>query len=216
MSDPFEQLQREAREKARRLTLLGDAAKRARAFVVDGRVHGHADALIILFDASPVWGVVEIAAALGVSRAAATQAVRRCAFIEHIGRDRWRVVLEGTAATRERQRREADEDAHSAANAAKIAPFRNALGRIKHNQQDNALRAVLADGRERSTRELAVAFGWDSSFALQVLRESTTVEVAGIGMWRLSPDSPEVAALRAEIQRLRLRVVELEGTVRRD
>lgn len=215
MSDPFEQLQREAREKARRLALLGDAAKRARAYVVDGRVRGHADALLILFDASPVWSVGEIAAALGISTASAAQAVRRCEFIEHTDYDKWQVVLERTAPTRERQRREAEERERARIDAPRLAPFRNSIGRIKHKQQANAMRALFADGRERSTREIALAFGWDMGCAAELLRLNVAVEPAGVDMWRLSPDSPEVAALRAEIQRLRLRVVELEGLVLR-
>jgi len=211
VADPFEQLQQEARAKARRLTLLGEAVVRARLYVKCGRVQGAADALLVLFDASPTWSTAEIAAALGVSPEAAGAMLRRCMFVESTGTGTWRVIPERTAETRAWQTREADEETRASADKPRVEPFKTARGRVKHGQQANALRALFADGRDRSTREVALVFGWDQGLAATMLRLSNAVESAGAGMWRLTPESPEVAALRAEIQRLRLRIAELEA-----
>lgn len=211
MNDAFEQLQRDARERARRLTLLGEAVARARIYVKCGRVHGSADALLVLFDASPTWSADEMAAALGITATAAGVMLKRCVFVEHVERGVWRLVPELTTETRARQTREAEEETRASVDKPRLARFKDARGRIRHGQQAAALRELFADGRERSTREVSLAFGWDQGLGATMLRLSSAVESPQPGMWRLTPESPEVIALRAEIRALRARVAELES-----
>ena len=200
----------EARQHARFVARLAQATPMLRAIRA---AYGWGAAIARMledFDGVPTQ---DVAAVFGVSVTAAHVACERTGFAE-LHRARWSIVDNpALRELREELSRDTEERTHAGRDRHLVNPWRRGDGKIKTTKYADAVRALFADGRIRSSREVAyVVAGAEADSghvftARAALSRCEEVERAGDDTWRRIPTRDELRAriseLEAEVAMLR-------------
>lgn len=198
-----------ARAVADRLAALSPVAAEARSrYVRDGRLRDADAAFAMLLRAVNGLRAGEIADALGLPAENVATSLSRSPVVATSARGVWSIVegpdLRGLDAM---VARVAEDEAAGVADRARVDPFRRSRGRVPPLLWSDALRALFADGVERSTRRVHAAFDGGEIYGTRTALRARPhiVEPAGDDLWQRVPTVDE---LRAEVARLRVMLAE--------
>jgi hypothetical protein len=201
----------EQRARVRTLTRLASATPRLRAMRA---AYGWPAAIANALEDFDGVETIDLARVFGAVETAMYAALHRTGFAE-VTRGRWSLVeTEALRSLRADLALDAEERAAAERDRHLVAPWRRVNGCIKTTMYGLAMRALFADGRARSTREVTYVLrgveidGGDIGYVRTSLARCEDVEPAGVDTWRRVPTRDE---LRARIAELEAEIVRLRG-----